>query len=192
MSFFHAASSAANACASARPMSFIRPAWRAALKACGPRPLISASAPAAASLIVLPAAICVRRRPSGPLVWMNDWAETASPIWGRSKSEPLSWTGAAVCRGPWTGPALSARKIARSAPRPSAPVKLFNTINTGDELIVARADAMYIEFQTTAPGADKFATGDYYCVVPTAADHRPRRIVSSWERGLKIADRTSL
>ena len=34
----------------------------------------------------------------------------------------------------------------------------------------------------------KFTTGDYYCVIPTSTDSRPRRIVSSWERGLSIAE----
>jgi len=35
---------------------------------------------------------------------------------------------------------------------------------------------------------NQLATGDYYTVVLPSADHRPRRIVSNWERGLRIAD----
>ncbi len=66
--------------------------------------------------------------------------------------------------------------------------EIFNTLNTGPKLAVARADALYVEFQAAAPGMDRFATGDYYCVVPASPDPRPRRIASSWERGLRIAD----
>jgi polyferredoxin len=66
--------------------------------------------------------------------------------------------------------------------------EVFNTIDTGFKLTVAKADALYIEFQGTGPGMNQLATGDYYAVVPASADHRPRRIVSNWERGLRIAD----
>jgi len=92
---------------------------------------------------------------------------------------------------PWAmdRPCIVCQENCPVSPKAIRTRQAFNTIDTGAELIVARADAMYIEFQTTAPGADQFATGDYFCVVPTSADHRPRRIVSSWERGLKIAER---
>jgi len=66
--------------------------------------------------------------------------------------------------------------------------EVFNTIDTGSKLMVAKADALYIEFQGTGPSMDQLATGDYYAVVLPSADHRPRRIVSNWERGLRIAD----
>ena len=71
------------------PTNVIHPAGlETCFKACGPRHSISASEPAAASLNVLPAAIFVRRRPSGPLVWMSAWAETNSAIRGPSRSGP--------------------------------------------------------------------------------------------------------
>ena len=66
--------------------------------------------------------------------------------------------------------------------------EVFNKIDTGSKLMVAKADALYIEFQGTGPSMDQLATGDYYAVVLPSADHRPRRIVSNWERGLRIAD----
>ena len=66
--------------------------------------------------------------------------------------------------------------------------EVFNTIDTGSTLIVAKADALYIEFQGIGPGVNLLATGDYYAVVLPSADHRPRRIISNWERGLRIAD----
>jgi ferredoxin len=91
---------------------------------------------------------------------------------------------------PWAmdRPCIVCQENCPVSPKAIRTRQTFNTIHTGAALVVARADAMYIEFQATAPGADQFATGDYYCVVPTSADHRPRRIVSSWERGLKIAE----
>jgi ferredoxin len=66
--------------------------------------------------------------------------------------------------------------------------EVFNTIDTGSKLIVARADDVYIEFQDTIPGMNQFSTGDYFTVVLPSADHRPRRIVDNWERGLRVAD----
>jgi polyferredoxin len=91
---------------------------------------------------------------------------------------------------PWAmdRPCIVCQENCPVSPKAIRTRQTFNTIHTGAALVVARADAMYIEFQATAPGAEQFATGDYYCVVPTSADHRPRRIVSSWERGLKIAE----
>jgi hypothetical protein len=55
-------------------------------------------------------------------------------------------------------------------------------------LIVAKGDPLYIEFRDAVSGMDRFLTGDYYAAIPSSADHRPRRIVSAWERGLRIAD----
>jgi len=66
--------------------------------------------------------------------------------------------------------------------------EVFNTIDTGSKLMVAKADTLYIEFQGTGPGMNQLATGDYYTMVLPSTDHRPRRIVSNWERGLRIAD----
>jgi polyferredoxin len=66
--------------------------------------------------------------------------------------------------------------------------EVFNTIDTGTALTVAKADALYIEFQGTGPGMNQLATGDYFAVVQPSVDHRPRRIVSNWERGLRVAD----
>jgi formate hydrogenlyase subunit 6/NADH:ubiquinone oxidoreductase subunit I len=106
---------------------------------------------------------------------------------------PITIGTAFIDRGrclPWAmdRPCIVCQENCPVSPKAIRTRQVFNTIDTGAELMVARADAVYIEFQATAPGADQFATGDYYCVVPTIADHRPRRIVSSWERGLKIAD----
>ena len=66
--------------------------------------------------------------------------------------------------------------------------EVFNTIDTGSKLIVAKADILYIEFQDAGLVMNQFTTGDYYTVVMPSPDHRPRRIVSSWERGLRVAN----
>jgi len=91
---------------------------------------------------------------------------------------------------PWAmdRPCIVCQETCPVSPKAIRTREVFNTINTGFKLIVAKADALYIEFQGTGPVINQFATGDYYTVVLPSADHRPRRIVSNWERGLRIAD----
>ena len=105
---------------------------------------------------------------------------------------PIKIGTAFIDRGrclPWAmdRPCIVCQENCPVSPKAIRTRQAFNTINIGAELKVARADSTYIEFQATVSGAERFATGDYYCVVPTSADRRPRRIASSWERGLKIA-----
>jgi polyferredoxin len=90
---------------------------------------------------------------------------------------------------PWAmdRPCIVCQENCPVSPKAIRTRQAFNTIDTAAALMVARADATYIEFQTTVAGASQWATGDYYCVVPSFPDHLPRRIVSSWERGFKIA-----
>jgi polyferredoxin len=106
---------------------------------------------------------------------------------------PIKIGTAFIDRGrclPWAmdRPCIVCQENCPVSPKAIGTRSVFNTINTGAELSVAKADALYIELQTAVSGADRFATGDYYCDIPTLADRRPRRIVSSWERGLKIAE----
>ena len=63
---------------------------------------------------------------------------------------------------------------------------IFNTVTPGSKLIVDKADAVFIELRTPDLVPAKYATGDYYCAISSSPDHRPRRIVSNWERGLKV------
>ena len=74
------------------------------------------------------------------------------------------------------------------SPKAIQTLEVFSAVSTGAKLIVAKSDTLYIEFENAVPGVNRFATGDYYIVIPSGPDHRPRRIVSSWERGLRIAD----
>ena len=66
--------------------------------------------------------------------------------------------------------------------------EVFNTVDTGPGPVVARSEARYVEFQTAVAEMDRFASGDYYCMIPDSAEPRPRRIVGSWERGVQLAD----
>jgi polyferredoxin len=106
---------------------------------------------------------------------------------------PIKIGTAFVDRGrclPWAmdRPCIVCQENCPVSPKAIRTREVFNPIDTGSKLIVATADALYIEFQGTGPGMNQFATGDYYTVVLPSTDHRPRRIVDNWERGLRIAD----
>jgi ferredoxin len=64
--------------------------------------------------------------------------------------------------------------------------EVFIGINTGATLSVAKADALYVEFQHAALEPARYTTGDYYCLISPSPDGKRRRIVSNWERGLKV------
>ncbi|MGB5991687.1 MAG: 4Fe-4S binding protein [Desulfobacterales bacterium] len=106
---------------------------------------------------------------------------------------PIKIGTAFVDRGrclPWAmdRPCIVCQENCPVSPKAIRTREVFNTIDTGSKLIVAKADSLYIEFQGTGPGMDQFATGDYFTVILRSPDHRPRRIVSNWERGLRVAD----
>jgi formate hydrogenlyase subunit 6/NADH:ubiquinone oxidoreductase subunit I len=106
---------------------------------------------------------------------------------------PIKIGTAFVDRGrclPWAmdRPCIVCQENCPVSPKAIRTREVFNTIDTVSKLIVAKANALYIEFQGTGPDMNQFATGDYYAVVLPSEDHRPRRIVSNWERGLRIAD----
>ena len=106
---------------------------------------------------------------------------------------PIKIGTAFVDRGrclPWAmdRPCIVCQENCPVSPKAIRTRDVFNTIDTGFMLIVAKADALYIEFQGIGPGMNQFTTGDYFAVVLSSADNRQRRIVSSWERGLRIAD----
>ena len=106
---------------------------------------------------------------------------------------PIKIGTAFVDRGrclPWAmdRPCIVCQENCPVSPKAVRTREVFNTIDTGSKLMVAKADTLYVEFQGTGPGMNQLATGDYYTMVLPSADHRPRRIVSNWERGLRIAD----
>ena len=106
---------------------------------------------------------------------------------------PIKIGTAFVDRGrclPWAmdRPCIVCQENCPVSPKAIRTREVFNTMDTGSKLIVAKADSLYIEFQGIGSGMNQFATGDYFAVVLTSTDHRPRRIVSNWERGLRVAD----
>jgi polyferredoxin len=106
---------------------------------------------------------------------------------------PIKIGTAFIDRGrclPWAmdRPCIVCQENCPVSPKAIRTREVFNRIDTGFKLIVAKADALYIEFEGTGPGMNQFATGDYYTVILPSADNRPRRIVSNWERGLRVAD----
>ena len=106
---------------------------------------------------------------------------------------PITIGTAFIDRGrclPWAmdRPCIVCQENCPVSPKAITTRTVFNTVNTGSKLVVERADAFYVELQTSGLQMDQYATGDYYCKVASTADPRPRRIISNWERGLKVAD----
>ncbi|MFC1880497.1 4Fe-4S binding protein [Thermodesulfobacteriota bacterium] len=105
---------------------------------------------------------------------------------------PITIGTAFIDRGrclPWAmdRPCIVCQENCPVSPKAITTRSVFNTINTGSKLMVERSDAFYVEIQATGLQVDQYATGDYYCRAVSSADARPRRIISNWERGLKVA-----
>ncbi len=105
---------------------------------------------------------------------------------------PITIGTAFIDRGrclPWAMdlPCIVCQENCPVSPKAITTRTVFNVINPGSSLVVERADAFYVEIQKAELAVDQYATGDYYCRLVTAADTRPRRIISNWERGLKVA-----
>jgi len=108
---------------------------------------------------------------------------------------PIKIGTAFIDRGrclPWAmdRPCIVCQENCPVSPKAINTREFFNPINTGSKLTVAKADALYVEFQSAGLESAKYTTGDYYCSLTPAADSRRRRIVGNWERGLKVADKT--
>ncbi len=106
---------------------------------------------------------------------------------------PLKIGTAFVDRGrclPWAmeRPCIVCQENCPVSPKAIQIHEVFSTINKGSKLITAKGDSLYIEFKDGRLNMNQFATGDYYTVVHPSKDQRPRRIISNWERGLRIAD----
>ena len=104
---------------------------------------------------------------------------------------PVTIGTAFIDRGrclPWAmdRPCIVCQENCPVSPKAITTRSVFNTLNTGSQLTVERADAFYVEIQSSAFRVDQYATGDYYCRVKSSTDPTPRRIISNWERGLKV------
>jgi len=89
---------------------------------------------------------------------------------------------------PWAmdRPCIVCQENCPVSPKAISTREVFNTINTDSKLTVAKADAFYVEFQNSGLEPDKYTSGDYYCTLPLSPDGRRRRVISNWERGLKV------
>ena len=108
---------------------------------------------------------------------------------------PIKIGTAFIDRGrclPWAmdRPCIVCQENCPVSPKAISTREVFNTINTGVKLTVAKADARYVEFQNAGLESAEYTTGDYYCTISPAPDSRRRRIVSNWERGLKVDEKT--
>ncbi len=106
---------------------------------------------------------------------------------------PIKIGTAFIHRGrclPWAmdRPCIVCQENCPVSPKAIRTREVFNTVHTAARPIVAKGDLLYVEFRDAVPGMNLFATGDYYAVLLPSEGQRPRRIVSSWERGLRIAD----
>jgi ferredoxin len=105
---------------------------------------------------------------------------------------PITIGTAFVDRGrclPWAmdTPCIVCQENCPVSPKAIRTREIFHTLDIGAKLIVEKADDYYIEFKTGSLAPGKFATGDYYCMAAAPPDGKPRRIVSNWERGLRVA-----
>ena len=105
---------------------------------------------------------------------------------------PITIGTAFIDRGrclPWAmdRPCIVCQENCPVSPKAITTRSVFNVITPGSGLLVERADAFYVEIEKANLKVDQYATGDYYCRVVSGTDPRPRRILSNWERGLKVA-----
>jgi len=104
---------------------------------------------------------------------------------------PIKIGTAFIDRGrclPWAmdRPCIVCQENCPVSPKAIGTRETFNAISIASKLTVAKADAFYVEFQNAALETNRYATGDYYCTLFPSPDDRRRRIVSNWERGLKV------
>ena len=104
---------------------------------------------------------------------------------------PIKIGTAFIDRGrclPWAmdRPCIVCQEICPVSPKAITTSEIFNNIDTSSRLLVAKADTSYLEFQTSQLESGKYTSGDYFCTISSSTDTRRRRIVSNWERGLKV------
>ncbi|UCD82218.1 MAG: 4Fe-4S binding protein [Desulfobacterales bacterium] len=104
---------------------------------------------------------------------------------------PIKIGTAFIDRGrclPWAmeRPCIVCQENCPVSPKAIITREVFDTVDVGSKLIVAKADDFYVELQTAGLEPNRYTTGDYYCKISSSSDDRLRRIISNWERGLKV------
>jgi polyferredoxin len=104
---------------------------------------------------------------------------------------PITIGTAFVDRGrclPWAmdRPCIVCQENCPVSPKAIFTREVFNTVYIQQPLVVKNADTTRIEFQSDALIANRYATGDYFCVVPGAPGGRGRPIVANTSRSLTV------
>ena len=64
--------------------------------------------------------------------------------------------------------------------------ELFNTVRIQQPLVIKHADTTRIEFQSDVLVANRYASGDYFCVASGTSDQRGRQIIANTSRSLTV------
>jgi polyferredoxin len=97
---------------------------------------------------------------------------------------PIKIGTAFIDRGrclPWSmdRPCIVCQENCPVSPKAIITREVFNSLIFTQTLIVHHADSTNIELKTNALGSDRYATGDYFCILRTASDQRRRRIIGN-------------
>ncbi len=104
---------------------------------------------------------------------------------------PIKIGTAFIDRGrclPWAmdRPCIVCQENCPVSPKAIFTRQLFNTVRIPHPLVVQDADSTRIELQSDALIANQYASGDYFCIVPEAADRRRRQIIANTSRSLTV------
>jgi len=104
---------------------------------------------------------------------------------------PITIGTAFIDRGrclPWAmdRPCIVCQENCPVSPKAIFTRELFNTVYIQQPLVVKDADTTRIEFQSEVLVANRYATGDYFCVVPGTPGGRGRPIIANTSRSLTV------
>lgn len=104
---------------------------------------------------------------------------------------PIKIGTAFIDRGrclPWAmdRPCIVCQENCPVSPKAIFTRELFNVVRLQQPLVVKSADATRIEFQPDALVANRYATGDYFCVDPERPDRQRRRIIANTSSSLTV------
>jgi polyferredoxin len=108
---------------------------------------------------------------------------------------PIKIGTAFIDRGrclPWAmdKPCIVCQENCPVSPKAIYTRRQFNKIPLETSLIVKWADSRFIEFDKPALQADRWATGDYYCLTDAQPDQQPRLIVKNTSQSVTISQKT--
>jgi polyferredoxin len=104
---------------------------------------------------------------------------------------PIKIGTAFIDRGrclPWAmdRPCIVCQENCPVSPKAIFTRQLFNTVRIQQPLVVKDADSTRIELQSDALIANRYASGDYFCIVPGDADRRKRQIIANTSHSLTV------